>query len=693
MYRLGCDVGGTFTDFALFDEATGEIRVEKCLTTPDDPSEAFFAGIERLNSEEPNFLGKTKHVIHGTTLAINAILERKGAKTALVTTKGFRDIVEMRRTTRGDLFDIQGDLPSTLVPRHLRRELDERTLSDGTILKAIDHHEVSSLARQLITENVESVAVCLLHSYANPTHERLAREILSEKSEFSVSLSCEVLPRIQEFERCSATIVNAYVKPVIEEYLPRIRQGLEELGFTGNLLVMLSEGSIGSLETAVALPIRMIESGPVGGVLASQQYARLLDMSNVVAFDMGGTTAKSCLIERGNVPITSEHEIARVYRFRRGSGIPLNTPSVEVLEVGAGGGSIAHLDALGLLAVGPQSAGANPGPACYAMGGEDPTLTDADLILGYLDPDYFLGGRMKLDKEAAMIAIEREIAKPCRLTISEAAWRIHDLANENMAMALRLQAAEKGVDLSRFTLVAYGGAGPGHAYALAEKLGICRILVPMGSGVTSAIGLLVAPSAFTAVHTHKVGLAQADLDQISRLYDELEEYATQVVRRAEPTANLLAVRTLDACYAGQGYEINIPIPSQKLDVRHKEHIREAFNAHYKGRYGYAYPDVPVELVHLGVTVSAPHPPLSLRSAASSSASSISRALKGRRRAYSVYSNSFVDHAVYDRYLLFPGATFNGPAIIEERECTTVIGCTGRVTIDEFGNLLILLEGD
>ncbi|MBT8373433.1 MAG: hydantoinase/oxoprolinase family protein, partial [Deltaproteobacteria bacterium] len=429
-YRLGCDIGGTFTDFVLVNDKTGQFYTNKCLTTPSDPSDAVERGIRELDQIIPGFMDAVGEVIHGTTLVINAIIERKGAQTGLITTKGFRDVLELGREIRYDAYDIFSEYPEPIVSRPLRMEIDERLTADGRILKHVDEDEVLNVLEKLKNFGIESLAVCFINSYENPVNEKKVKEIIErETPELFLSTSFEVLPQIREYERSCTTAVNAYVKPITYRYLKKLASRLESIGFTGKLFIMLSSGGITSVETAREFPVRIIESGPTAAVIASQHYGKMFDIKDMFCFDMGGTTAKSCLIQKGHAGLVSTFEVGRVQRFKKGSGLPIQVPVVDLMEIGAGGGSIAKISKLGLLAVGPESAGADPGPASYKQGGENPTVTDADLVLGYLDPNFFLGGTMALDIDLSKKAIQDKIAGPLKTTMVEAAFGIHDLIN------------------------------------------------------------------------------------------------------------------------------------------------------------------------------------------------------------------------------------------------------------------------
>jgi N-methylhydantoinase A len=686
-FRLGCDIGGTFTDFVLLDEATGAFSVEKVLTTPVDPSAAVDDGIGKLLDRHPGFVARLEHLIHGTTLVINAVIERKGARTALLATRGFRDVLEMRREIRYDIYDIGAVYPTPLVERQWRREVTERMLSDGSELVPLDEAETRQVLADLAREGIESVAVCFLHAYANSVHEHAVERLAAEAHPgLVISLSSEVLPEIREFERSATTAVNAYVKPLVARYLARLEERLATRGATRGLFLMLSGGGITSTATARKFPVRLIESGPVGGALACVHLGRRAGLGDVLSFDMGGTTAKACLIRGGALPITTELEVDRVHRFKRGSGTPLGVPAADLIEIGAGGGSIAAINNMGLLQVGPQSSGADPGPICYGHGGSAPTVTDADLVLGYLDAGYFLGGAMRLDLASAGQGIEREIGKRLGLTLEEAAWGVHEIVNENMASAIRMYVAEKGGDLAHTTLIAFGGAGPVHADGVARKLGVPRVLVPRGAGVFSALGFLVAPVSFEVSRTRPVRLAHAEPARLSALFAELEREAASVVSEAAPGAPLSFARAADICYAGQGHQIRVALAPGEAGLA-REAVATRFLDEYRARYGYTYADLEIELVTLRVTATAERRVVDPASAGTGPAGD---AQKGERPAWSPRRRRFVSYRVYAMERLVAGAAIAGPAIVEENASTLVVGEGATATVDARGFIMVTL---
>jgi N-methylhydantoinase A len=687
--RIGIDIGGTFTDFVLLDDASGRIDTWKCLTTPRDPSDAIEEGISALARTVPDCVERLEEVIHGTTLVINAIIERKGAKTGLITTRGFRDVLELGREIRYAAYDAFAEFPAPLVPRARRLEANERLRADGSVLEALDLTQAREAVRALAAMEVESVAVCLLNSFENPAHERALKQILAEElPAASVSISYDVLPQIREYERTSTTVANAYVKPLTERYLRQLTERLKAIGLRGRLFIMLSSGGVTSADIAAEFPVRIIESGPTAAVIAGEYYSRLFDCPEMFCFDMGGTTAKSCLIQDGAAGVVPTFEIGRVQRFMKGSGLAIQVPVVDLMEIGAGGGSIARVSRLGTLQVGPESAGAEPGPICYGRGGTEPTVTDADLLLGYLDPDYFLGGAMALDAEAARHGVETGIAQPLGVPYLHALWGIHDLINETMAAAAKTHIAERGGNPRAITVVAFGGAGPVHAYGLAKKLGAPRLAVPPNAGVGSALGFFTAPRAFDLARSHKTALDGADFGAIETLFRELEADGEATLRKAGAEGPIEFARSIDARFIGQGSETNLPIDERDVHALDAAALRRRFDAAYQRLYGRTYPQSPVEFVNFRVRASLPVKPLELPQHAAPAGARLADAKKGVRRAYSPIARDFIEHVVYDRYRLFAGARIAGPAIIEERESTVLLGEDASARVDAYGFLWI-----
>ena len=687
-YRLGCDIGGTFTDFVLVNNITGEFHTNKCLTTPSDPSDAIEQGIRELDEILPGFMDNVEEIIHGTTLVINAIIERKGARTGLITTKGFRDILELGREKRYDAYDIFSEYPEPIVPRPDRAEIDERLTFDGRVLKDVDEKEVIQVLEKFKKDGIESIAVCFINSYENFVNEKKVKEIIEKHApDIFLSTSFEVLPEIKEYERTCTTAVNAYVKPITYWYLNKLITRLGAIGFNGKFFIMLSSGGITSIETAKNFPVRIIESGPTAAVIASQHYGKMFNIKDMFCFDMGGTTAKSCLIQDGHAGLVSTFEVGRVQRFQKGSGLPIQVPVVDLMEIGAGGGSIAKISNLGLLQVGPESAGADPGPACYKQGGDNPTVTDADLVLGYLDPDFFLGGTMALDIELSKRAIEEKIAGPLGTTMVEAAFGIHDLINETMASAAKTHIAEKGGNPNIVTMSAFGGAGPVHAYGLAKKIGAGSILVPPLAGVGSALGFFTAPVAFDLSRSHRKKLDEADFKEIELLFNELEHESAKILKGAQSGDDIIYERTLLMRFVGQGAEIDLEIEIKDFTKFSKNEIRTMFDEEYKRLYGRTAAESPVEFVTFKVRASLPKKPFTISKLPTQNRD-IKACIKGQRLAFSVIKKDYIPFTVYDRSKLFAHAEFEGPAIIEERESTIVMGEDATARVDDFGFIWI-----
>jgi len=705
--RLGVDIGGTFTDLVVIDDATGTARVGKVLTTAKDPAHGVEEGIHALLDEAGVRSDAVRAVVHGTTLATNALIERKGAKTALLTTEGFRDALEIRREGRYDMYDLFIDPPPPLVPRHLRREVPERLLADGSILKTLDEAAARRALAELAREGVEALAICLLHAYVNPTHERRLSEIAREVSPgLSVSCSSEVVPEIREYERASTTCANVYVAPLMARYLEDLERRLAALGIDGQLYIMQSSGGTALPPLARRLPVRLVESGPAAGALAAAQAARERHEPKLLSFDMGGTTAKACVIDDGVPLVGREFEVARADRFKKGSGLPIRVPVIELIEIGAGGGSIARVDRMGLLKVGPDSAGADPGPACYTLGGRHPTVTDADLLLGYLDAEFFLGGRMRLDREGAHRVVGEHVARRLGLDVTGAAWGIHRVVNENMAAAARIHGIERGRDLRQYPLFAFGGAGPVHCWQVAKILKVPRILIPFGAGAMSAYGLLAAPLAFDFVRTGRQRLDRADWPAINRLFAEMEEEGRALLARAGVApADIHLSRIAEMRHAGQGHEVECAMPLGALSTESLPTITASFENAYRALYHRLPHGVPIEALNWRLTVSGPQPGTGLsgrsepgralirppsvhasRTAPTTTGSA--RATKGARQAYFAEVGGFVETPVYDRYALHAGAEFAGPAIVEERESTAVVGPGARCRVDDGFGLVV-----
>ncbi|MBV7336454.1 hydantoinase/oxoprolinase family protein [Chloroflexi bacterium TSY] len=694
--RFGFDIGGTFTDFVFIDTETGNISSYKTLTTPHAPSEAVMSGWHELLRETSASGGDVETAIHGTTLITNALIERKGAKTALITTKGFRDILEMAKEMRYDIYDLLMVLPEPLVPRPLRLEVTERLNGRGEVVEALQLADLETLQPLLRENDVQAIALCFLHSFTNPTHEQEAGQWLHEfLPEMSVSLSYQVAPEIREYERMSTTVCNAYVQPLTERYIKQLQVDLADGGYQKQLYLMLSSGGITTAETAVQFPVRLIESGPAAGVLAAVFYGEMTGEPNLVSFDMGGTTAKMCVIKNGQPVMSDDFEVARVHRFKRGSGLPVRVPTIELIEIGAGGGSIARIDELGLLKVGPDSSGADPGPACYGAGGTQPTVTDADLLLGYLNPDYFLGGRMSLDREAAEEAVRTIIAEPLNRTVTEAAYGIYQVVNENMISATRVHVAERGADPRNLMLIAFGGAGPVHAHQIARALKMRGYICPASAGVASALGFLTAPASFEFARTFIAQVTQEKLTELDEIYAELKQEGQERLTEAGiPLEQMTFHLKADLRHVGQGHEIVVELPYASLTgVDLDNELRPLFYERYEEIYGYAHRHLGLEITTCRLTASGPRPNIMLKKAPLvQDGTTADSARKAFRQVYFAEKGGFVETPIYDRYSLAAGMTFAGPAVVEEEDSTAVIGSGATVVVDPYANLVVTLEG-
>jgi len=688
-FKIGIDIGGTFTDVVLLDERTGATTTGKLLSTPKDLSAGVTAIFKRMIEETEIDTSRIVAAIHGTTVATNAIIERKGAKTALLTTKGFRDALEIGREIRYDLYDLYLEMPKPLVPRYLRREVSERIDKNGYVINELNPEEVDGLLSFLETEGVEAVAVCFLHSYANPGHEKKAADIIrSRRPEVLVSISSDVASEVREYERNSTTVANAYLQPLVKGYLDKLEAGLGRIGYQGKLFIMMSNGGISTSETAKKFPVRMIESGPAAGALAAAHFGKLMENKDILSFDMGGTTAKMCVIHDGKPILTNEFEAARVHRFAKGSGFPLKIPSIELIEIGTGGGSIASISAMGLLKVGPDSSGAEPGPACYGYGGRDATITDADLALGFLDEDYFLGGKMKLDKAASLEALSL-LSKKLKIDPLEVAAGIVEVANENMASAARIHIAELGMDPRKFSMIAFGGAGPVHAVQVARKIGLTRVIAPPGAGTLSALGILVAPPAIDFANAYVARTDEIDWEKLNAIYGDMEERAKNVLEDAGVgEKDMFYERKADMRYTGQGYEISVPIPEGKLGPCDLAIIEKAFWKEYRRLYGRHLENVSLEGVTWRMWAHSQLPVVTIQAGESDEEKTDGSPLKGNRNVYFPEIKASVETKIYDRYLLRSGDGFDGPAIFEEKESTVVAGPDTSLKVDAFGNLVI-----
>jgi N-methylhydantoinase A len=670
--RLAIDIGGTFTDLVL--EGPHGTRSHKLLTTPDAPADAVLDGARQLLAVTGVAPDEVSLVLHGTTLATNALIERKGARTALLTTEGFRDSIEIAYEHRFAQYDLTMERPAPLAPRALRYTVAERVAADGEVLLPLDEAALSNIAARARADGVAALAICFLHSFTNDAHERRAWEVLSALlPDVSISLSCEVCPEVREYDRASTTLANAYVRPLMDGYLARLQDGLYAQGMAAPVLMMMSSGGLCTVDAARRFPVRLVESGPAGGAILARHVAAQNGLDRVLAFDMGGTTAKLTLIDHGRFQTARAFEVARAYRFVQGSGLPLRIPVIELVEIGAGGGSIARRDAMGGIQVGPDSAGSAPGPACYGQGGTAPTVTDADLALGRLDPALFAGGSIALDEPAALDALA---------TLGDdAALGIAEIVGETMASAARVHAVENGEDTAGRTMIAFGGAAPLHAARLAQKLGIRRVLVPQGAGVGSAHGFLCAPVGFEVVRTRYTRLDALDPAALVAMFAEMRAEAEAVVLQATPREGLVETRTAFMRYRGQGHEIAVPV-GEALDAATLE---AGFTAAYRGVFGRAIPGLQAEVMTWALALSRPVPPPAPLNAAvphPAPTASRGRALTdpatGHRR----------DAAIYPRDALPPGAQLTGPALIVEDETTTVVPARWSAIVNAGGQILL-----
>ncbi|KAF0103494.1 MAG: N-methylhydantoinase A [Rhodospirillaceae bacterium] len=675
---LGIDIGGTFTDLVIHDPRTGRAVIWKESTTPDDPARGALEGTRRVLEKagaRPQEIGR---VVHATTLFTNALIERKGAKTGLLTTAGFGDVLEIARERKYELYDLFIEMPKPLVPRPWRREAKERLAPDGSVEIALDVEAALAEVADLVEQGVGSLAICFLHSYANAVHERAIGAAVAERfRNLSISLSSDIAPEIREYLRASTTVANAYVRPLAEVYLERLEQALRDEGIPGGLFLMLSNGGLTHVSEAKRAPVQLLESGPAAGALAGAWFGRNAGLERVLAFDMGGTTAKLALVDDGEPLVAWGFEAAREKRFLRGSGLPMQIATVELIEIGAGGGSIAHKSDLGTLNVGPESSGAQPGPACYGRGGIEATVTDADLTLGYLNADFFLGGAMKIDSVATSAAFGK-LAGALGVEPGRAAFGVHDVVNENMAGAARVAIAERGRVPSEYALLATGGAGPVHAWHVARKLGVSRVVCPPGAGAGSTIGMLMAPARVDRVTSFTTPLAGADLAAAGRIFAGLEKEALDVLRLTGADIEDRTVRHLaDMRYIGQGSEITVVLPQALGEAE----VKAAFEAAYRALFARTPPGAAIQFVALRLSVSAPMPGTGSRLELPRHASAT--ALKGTRPVFFPDEGKTLPTRVWDRYALEPGVSIEGPAVFEENESTFIVGpnSTARLLVD------------
>lgn len=675
--RLGVDIGGTFTDVVL--EKDGNQYSTKVLTTYAAPENAIIDGMQQVCDKAGVTPADIGQIIHGTTLATNALIERRGAKTALITTQGFRDVIEMRTESRFEQYDLNLTLPEPLLPRQQRYTVLERIGARGEVLIELDEMAVEELVDQIVSAGYESVGIGLLHSYLNDSHERLIRDVFSDKAPgIMVSISSEVSPQMREYERFNTVVANAYIKPLMKSYLGRLEGRLSEQGVGCAIFLMHSGGGIISIESAADFPVRLVESGPAGGAVFAANIAARYDLNKVLSFDMGGTTAKICLIKNQTPKTSRVFEVARTYRFKKGSGMPISIPVIDMVEIGAGGGSLAHVDSMRQIRVGPESAGSEPGPACYGRGGLRPAVTDADLTLGKLDPNNFAGGSIKLDQQSSDNALFSELGNKLNMDALTAAYGLVEVVDENMANAARVHAVENGEDLAEYTMIAFGGAAPLHAGRLCEKLGIDRLLVPTGAGVGSAIGFLRAPFSFEANRSVFMKLSNFDSEHISRLLSDLEIEATGFVRSCDEQADILSEYKVYMRYTGQGWEIPVALTAEQAKDPDENTFKRLFESEYVSLFGRPVDGMDIEITVWAVNATTPPkkvdrvPELSAQKAAD---------IDSIRVMFDPALGEQQDSSVVLRNQMGDGDFVNGPAAITEDE-TTVIVPSSRLVIKQ-----------
>ena len=666
--RMGVDIGGTFTDVVI--EVEGKQFSTKVLTTYIAPENAIIDGLHQVCAKAgvtPSDIGQ---IIHGTTLATNALIEQRGAKTALITTEGFRDVIEMRTESRFEQYDLNLTLPEPLIPRQSRFTISERMDATGGVLVDLDRAEVEAVADQIKAAKYESIAVGLIHSYLNPDHERMVRDVLAEKlPDVMVSLSSEVSPQMREYERFNTVVANAYIKPLMKSYLGRLKGCLEDEGAGCSVFLMHSGGGIISIESAADFPVRLVESGPAGGAVFAANIAARYGLNKVLSFDMGGTTAKICLIKNQTPKTSRVFEVARTYRFKKGSGMPISIPVIDMVEIGAGGGSLAHIDSMRQIRVGPESAGSEPGPACYGRGGEKPAVTDADLVLGKLDPDNFAGGSIQLHADSSADALVNVLGKTLDMDAQTAAFGLAEVVDENMANAARVHAVENGEDLSEYTMIAFGGAAPLHAGRLCEKLGVDRLLVPAGAGVGSAIGFLRAPFSFEANRSVYMKLSDFKPDVIKSLLTELQDEAAGFVRSCDETSDIISEFKVYMRYTGQGWEIPISLSAEQAMSPDADTFLKLFEADYSALFGRTVDGMDVEITIWSVNATTPTEQVAQVAPASHTGAAT---VAGQRALFDPALATVTDAQVVLRDDMRTGQTVQGPAIVIEDETTIIV---------------------
>ena len=689
--RLGVDIGGTFTDVVL--ETGDEQYSVKVLTTYAAPEDAIVEGMHKVCAKagiEPDLITQ---IIHGTTLATNALIERRGAKTALITTEGFRDVIEMRTESRFEQYDLNLKLPEPLLPRYQRYTLGERVSAEGGVLIAPEQDEIDTLAKAIVAAEYESVAIGFLHAYANGQHEQMMREaLLKSNPDIMVSISSEVSPQMREYERFNTVVANAYIKPQMKSYLMRLEGRLKAEGASCPVFLIHSGGGIISLESAAEFPVRLVESGPAGGAVFAANIAARYGLGKVLSFDMGGTTAKICLIQNQTPKTSRVFEVARTYRFKKGSGMPISIPVIDMVEIGAGGGSLAHVDGLKQIRVGPESAGSEPGPACYNRGGQRPAVTDADLVLGKLDPDMFAGGSMKLDVAASEEALVVELGAKLDLDAQMSAFGVAEMVDENMANAARVHAVENGEEISDYTMIAFGGAAPLHAGRLSEKLGVQRLLVPPGAGVGSAIGFLRAPFSFEATRSIYSRLSEFDGAMVKELLADLREEATGFVRRCSADAELYTEAKAYMRYSGQGWEIPIVLTQAQASNPDAAEFERLFETQYTALFGRTVEGMDIEITVWAVNVATAVPEQKQITEAAFKDAKLAQT-SGQRDLFDAALGAPIGASIVQRADLHHGQTVQGPAIITEDETTIIIPASGKAIAQSDGCIDIRFSGE
>jgi N-methylhydantoinase A len=683
--RIAVDIGGTFTDVVL--QRGSQQSSTKLLTTPQAPEQAMVDGILQVLAQVGAAPQDVDLLIHGTTLATNALIERKGARTGFITNAGFRDVLAMGDEKRFDHYDLDLEKPASLVPRQARVGVKGRMTAQGKIYEPLCMDDIDRAIASLQSQAIEAVAVGLLHAYANPKHERaVADRVRALWPAASVCISSEVCPEIREFERFSTTVANAYVQPLMSRYLQALQERLQALGLRCPLFLVTSGGGLTTLQTAMRFPIRLVESGPAGGATLSASLSNQLGLKQALSFDMGGTTAKICFITDGQVEQSRRFEVARAWKNLKGSGWPVRIPVTEMVEIGAGGGSIGRVDRIGRIVVGPDSAAALPGPVCFGRGGQLATVTDAQLVLGRLDPERFAAGRFQLNLAAAQQAIAEQVAQVQSLDLTWAAGGILEMVEENMANAARVHAIERGKTLAHCTLIAFGGAAPLHAAAMARRLDIRQVVVPKDAGVGSAVGFLLSPVAFEMVRSLRMQEAALDLPRLNGVLADLEQQSTQIVRQGDPAARIEVRRWVDVRYVGQGHELAIALPEGPLDERAIEQLREAFESRYERQYGMRIAGVALEFLTWTVSASAQAPALPARPHAPEPTPAQAQA---QRQVFDAHTGQWLMHPVYARTALAVGAWLDGPALVTEEQTTTVVPQGWRASLDGLGHLHLI----